>query len=94
MSDITRVGTLGRDPELRYTNGGRAIASASLAVTRKWEQGGEKKEETTWFNVSAWGELGENFVQSCYKGMRVIVTGRLEVREYEKKDGEIGRAHV
>jgi len=88
MADMTVVGTLGRDPELRFTNGGKAIASCSLAETRKWKQGDEWKEETTWYNLSAWGELGENFAQSCTKGMRVIVQGRLEIRKYEKRDGE------
>lgn len=90
MGDVTLVGTLGRDPELRFTNGGKAIASCSLAVTRKWKQGDEWQESTSWFNVSAWGELGENFAQSCAKGHRVIANGRLEIREYDKKDGTKG----
>ena len=91
MSDstITVVGTLGRDPELKYTPGGQPKADWSMAVTRKWtdRQTGESKEQTSWVNIVAWGTLGENAAQSLAKGDRAIVTGRLEQRSYEK-DGE------
>lgn len=89
MSDnnITVVGTATRDPELRYTQGGQGIANLSVAVNRRWQQAGEWKEEVSFFNVTAWGALGENVVQSVVKGTRIIVSGRMSQRSYEK-DGE------
>jgi len=89
MSDnsITVVGTLGKDVELRFTAAGKAVASFGIAANRRYQVNGEWQEQTSWFNVTAWGELGENAAGSLHKGSRVIVTGRLESREFEGKDG-------
>lgn len=89
-STVTIIGGLTRDPEMRFTQGGRAVTTIGVAVGRRWQdkQTQEWKEETSFFNVIAWGELGENVAASCTKGMRVIVTGRLEQRSYETNDGE------
>ena len=85
---ITVVGTLGKSPELRFTSGGQAVVSFSVAVNRKWKNhAGEQQESTTWIDVSAWQSLAENAAASLAKGSRVIVTGRLESREYDAKDG-------
>jgi single-strand DNA-binding protein len=86
-NSVTVVGNLTRDPELRYTTSGRGVASFGLAVNRRYQQNGEWQEVTSFFNVVAWGDLGENLAASVEKGARVIVTGRLEQRSYEK-DGE------
>ena len=87
-STVTIVGNLTRDPELRFTAGGKGIASFGLAVNRRWQQNGEWQEKVSFFNVTAWDTLGENIAASLTKGTRVIVTGRLEQREYETKEGE------
>jgi single-strand DNA-binding protein len=88
MNTITVVGTLGRDPELRFTAGGQAVVSFSVADTRRWKNNqGEQQEATTWIDVSAWQSLAEHCAASLTKGSRVTVTGRLESREYEAKDG-------
>ena len=87
-STVTIVGNLTRDPELRFTAGGKGIASFGVAVNRRWQQGGEWQEKVSFFNVTAWDTLGENIAASLTKGTRVIVTGRLEQREYETKEGE------
>ncbi|MGB8861881.1 MAG: single-stranded DNA-binding protein, partial [Ilumatobacteraceae bacterium] len=79
---------LTRDPELRFTAGGKGIASFGLAVNRRWQQNGEWQEKVSFFNVTAWDTLGENIAASLTKGTRVIVTGRLEQREYETQQGE------
>ena len=81
-------GLLTRDPELRFTAGGKGIASFGVAVNRRWQQNGEWQEKVSFFNVTAWDTLGENCAASLTKGTRVIVTGRLEQREYETKEGE------
>ena len=89
-SVVTVVGTLGRPPELRFTPGGQAVASFGLAVSRRWQnkQTQEWDEKTSWFNITCWGTLAENVAASLDKGLRVVVTGRLEQREYDTKDGE------
>ena len=87
-NNVRLVGNLTRDPELRYTNGGQAVASFGLACNRRYQQNGEWKEQTSFFNIVAWGQLGENAAQSLAKGARIIVSGRLDQRSYETKDGE------
>jgi len=87
-NSVTLVGNLTRDPELRYTTGGRGVASFGLAVNRRYQVNGEWQEQVSFFNVVAWGDLGENAAASISKGTRVVVTGRLEQRSYETKDGE------
>jgi len=87
-STVTIAGTLTRDPELRFTQGGRGVASFGVAVNRRYQQNNEWVEQTSFFNVTAWGSLGENASASLTKGARVIVTGRLEQRQYETQQGE------
>jgi single-strand DNA-binding protein len=87
-STVTLVGNLTRDPELRFTQSGQAIATLGIAVSRRYQQNGEWQEKTSFFNVTAWGQLGENAASSLSKGARAIVTGRLEQRSYETQDGE------
>ncbi len=87
-NSVTLVGNLTRDPELRYTTGGRGVASFGLAVNRRYQVNGEWQEQVSFFNIVAWGDLGENAAASLAKGSRTIVTGRLEQREYETREGE------
>lgn len=87
-STVTIVGNITRDPELRFTAGGKGVASFGVAVGRRYQQNGEWQEKTSFFNVTAWDSLGENVAASLGKGARVIVTGRLEQRDYETKEGE------
>jgi single-strand DNA-binding protein len=82
------VGNLTRDPELRFTTGGRGVASFGIAVSRRYQVNGEWQEQTSYFNIVAWGQLGENAASSLTKGMRVVVSGRLEQREYQNREGE------
>ena len=85
---VTLVGNLTKDPELRYTTGGRGVASFGLAVNRRWQSNGEWQEAVSFFNVVAWADLGENAAASLFKGTRCMVTGRLEQRSYETREGE------
>ena len=85
---ITLVGNLTRDPELRFTTSGRGVASFGIAVGRRYQVNGEWQEQTSYFNVTAWGQLGENAAASLTKGARVVVTGRLEQREYTTREGD------
>jgi single-strand DNA-binding protein len=84
------VGNITRDPELRFTPTGQARATFGLAVNRRWQnrQTQEWEEQTSFFDVTCWGDLGDNVSESLSKGARVIVTGRLEQRSWETPEGE------
>lgn len=87
-NSITVSGNVTRDVELRFTGGGRAVASFGIAVARRFQVNGEWQEQTSFLNVVAWGSLGENVAASLSKGSRAVVTGRLEQRSYETQDGD------
>ncbi len=89
-NDITLIGNITRDPELRYTAGGQAIATFGVAVNRRWQnrQTQAWEESTSFFDVVCWGDLGTNVADSLSKGDRVIISGRLEQRSWESQDGE------
>ena len=87
-NSVTLVGNVTRDPELRFTASGQATASFGLAVNRRYQVNNEWQEQTSFFNVVAWAELGENAAATLTKGSRAIVFGRLEQRDYENREGE------
>lgn len=94
ISKVILVGNLGRDPETRYTPNGTMNVQFSLAVTRRFRDGGgQQQERTNWFRVTAWGKLAEiadGLVQNGYltKGKQVYVEGRLDPREYQDNEGK------
>jgi single-strand DNA-binding protein len=89
-NNITIVGNITRDPELRFTPSGQANARLGVAVNRRWQDkgSGEWQEATSFFDVICWRELAENVGESLKRGARVVVTGRLEQRTYEREGGE------
>ena len=89
-NNVTLVGNITRDPELRFLPNGTANATFGLAVNRRWQnrQTNEWEERVSFFNVVVWREMAENAAESLTKGMRVMVTGRLEQRSYETQEGE------
>ena len=83
------IGNLGRDPEMRYTQGGQAVTQFTVAVNRNYKDAsGEWKEETEWFRVVAWGPLAERTAENLRKGRKVYVEGRLQTRNWEGQDGQ------
>jgi single-strand DNA-binding protein len=85
---VTLVGNVTRDPEIRFTTGGRGVASFGLAVNRRYQSNGEWQEQTSFFDIVCWGSLGENAAASLGKGTRIVVVGRLEQRSWETPDGD------
>ena len=85
---VTVVGNITRDPELRFTPAGQAVATFGMAVNRRYQKNGQWEEQTSFFNVTAWGTLGENASNSLHKGARILVNGRLDQRSWETQDGE------
>ncbi len=81
------IGNLTRDPDLRYTAAGTAVANLRLAVNRTFVVQGEKREETLFIDVVAWGKQAEACAEYLAKGSAIFVDGRLQGREYDAKDG-------
>lgn len=90
LNNVTVVGNITRDPEMRFTANGRSTTNFGLAVNRSWrnQQTNEWEERTSFFNVVSWGNLADNVGSSLKKGMRVLVTGRLEQRSWETEQGD------
>ena len=86
----TITGNLTREPEIRYTKEGLATAQLGIAVNRRWQDRTtqEWQEATSFFDVVCWRDLAENVALSLSKGMRVIITGRLEQRSWETEEGD------
>jgi single-strand DNA-binding protein len=87
---VTVVGNCTRDPELRFTPSGQAVANFGLAVNRRWQnrQTQEWEEAVSFFDVTCWQQLAENVAESVQKGTRIVVTGRLDQRSWETQDGD------
>ena len=90
LNNVTVVGNITRDPEMRFTANGRSTTNFGIAVNRSWrnQQTNEWEERTSFFNVVSWGNLADNVGSSLKKGMRVLVTGRLEQRSWETEQGD------
>lgn len=88
-NNVTLIGNLVDDPELRFTPSGVALAKIRMAVNRRWRaQDGEWQEQTSFFGGTVWREQAEQVAESLQKGARVIVTGRLEQRSWETDAGD------
>ncbi len=88
MNSVALLGNLARDPEVRYTKSGKAVATFTVAATNTYLDAttNEQKEMTAFVNCVAWGKLGEN-IGDLRKGNRCFVEGRLQTRSYEAQDG-------
>ncbi len=90
VNNITILGNITRDPELRFTPNGTAVVGFGLAVNRsiRDKKSGEWQEEVDFFNVTAWFKLAENCAESLTKGDRVLISGRLSQDRWEDKEGQ------
>jgi single-strand DNA-binding protein len=89
VNKVILIGNLGRDPELRYTQGGQAVANFTLATSERFaNKSGEQQERTEWHRIVAWGKTGELCAQYLSKGRSVYIEGRLQTREWEDKEGQ------
>ena len=87
LNKVILIGRLTKDPELRHTPNGSAVASFSVANNRTYVSAGEKKEMVSFFNCVAWTKLAELVSQYCKKGHRVGIEGRLQQRSWDDQDG-------
>jgi single-strand DNA-binding protein len=88
-NNVTVIGNLTQDPELRFTASGVAMANISVADSRRYQdRNGDWQEETSFFRGTCWRDVAENVAESLTKGSRVIISGRLKQRTWETKEGE------
>jgi single-strand DNA-binding protein len=89
VNKVILVGNLGRDPELRYTQGGQAVANFTIATTERFStRDGDRQERTEWHRIVTWGKTAELCAQYLSKGRSVYLEGRLQTREWEDKEGQ------
>lgn len=91
VNKVIIVGNLGRDPEVRFTQGGAAVCNLSVAVGERVKKGEAWEDHTEWFRVVVFGKTAENAGQYLQKGRQIFVEGKLRQREYEK-DGQKQRS--
>lgn len=88
LNKVMLIGNLGKDPEVRYTTSGTAVASFSLATSEKFKnKNGEWEERTEWHNVTLWSRLAEIAGEYLSKGKTVYIEGRLQTRKWQDRDG-------
>ncbi len=88
VNKVILIGNLGRDPEIRYTQGGQPVANFTMATSERWNnKDGERQERTEWHKIVVWGKLAEFCGEYLSKGRQVYAEGRLQTREWEDKDG-------
>lgn len=88
VNKVIIIGNLGADPEVRYTQGGTAVANMRIATNESWtDKQGNRQDRTEWHRVVVWGKQGENCAEYLSKGRSVYVEGRLQTREWTDNDG-------
>ena len=89
LNKVMLIGNLGKDPELRFTPSGRAVARFSVATSEQWTtQEGQKQERTEWHNIVVWGKQAETCGQYLSKGRQVFIEGSVRSRQYDDKEGQ------
>src|SRR5512136_2294397 len=89
VNKVILVGNLGRDAEMRYTPGGAAVATLSLATTEVFkDKDGQRQEQTEWHRVVLWGKTAETLSEYLRKGKQIYVEGRLQTRSWDDKEGK------
>ena len=87
-NNVTLIGNLTMEPELRFTPSGVAMARIGIAVNRRFQRDGEWQEQTSFFYGTVWREQAEHVAESLQKGARVIISGRMEQRTWEDREGQ------
>ncbi len=89
INKVILIGNLGKDPDVRYTPGGAAVANFTIATNENWtNKEGSREERTEWHRIVAWGKIAELCGEYLSKGRTVYVEGRLQTRKWQDKDGQ------
>ncbi len=88
LNKVMLIGNLGKDPEIRYTQSGAAVATFNVATTENWkDKDGQKQESTEWHRVVAWAKLAETCGEYLHKGSKVYIEGKLQTRKWQDQNG-------
>src|SRR5437867_682331 len=88
VNKVILIGNLGRDPEVRYTQGGTAVANFTLATNEVWtDKGGERQERTEWHRIVVWGKQAEIVREHLTKGKQVYIEGSIQTRQWDDREG-------
>ena len=88
LNKVLLIGNLGKDPEVRYTPGGQAVANFNIATNEAWtDKSGQKQERTEWHRIVVWGKVAELCGEYLSKGRQVYIEGKLQTREWNNKEG-------
>lgn len=88
VNEVFLIGNLGKDPEVRFTPGGQAVANFTVATNESWaDKSGAKKERVEWHRIVVWGKAAESCAEYLAKGRQVCVRGRIQTREWNNKEG-------
>ena len=88
VNKVILIGRLGKDPEMRFTPGGRAVTNFTMATNEYWtDQNGERQERTEWHRIVTWGKLAENCAKLLGKGKQVYIEGRIQTRSWDDRAG-------
>jgi single-strand DNA-binding protein len=89
LNKVMLIGNLGKDPEVRFTPSGRAVAKFSLATSEQWTTPeGQRQDRTEWHNIVVWGKQAETCGQYLSKGRQVFIEGSIRSRQYDDKEGQ------
>lgn len=89
VNKVILIGNLGKDPEVRFTPSGAAVANFSIATNESWtDKSGQKQERTEWHRIVVWGKTAENCAKFLQKGRQVYIEGRLQTRSWDDKEGK------
>jgi len=89
VNEVTLVGRVGKDPEVRYTQSGKAVCSFTMATSQSWTKDGQKQERTEWHRLTAWEKTAEIIGEHVHKGKQLYVRGSLQTREWTDKEGVV-----
>lgn len=87
LNQVSLIGNVGKDPEIRSTQGGDRVANFSIATSETWGAGDNRQEKTEWHNVVVWGKLADVVEKYVTKGSKVYAQGKLTTRKWKDKDG-------
>ena len=89
VNKVILIGNLGKDPEIRYTTGGEAVANFSIATNEKWkDKSGQKQEKTEWHNIVVWGNKAEFVAKHLGRGCTAYIEGSIQTRKWQDRDGK------
>ena len=88
FNEVTLIGNLGRDPEVKTVPGGKTVAQLALATSESFKVNNEWQSKSEWHRVVVWGKMAELIAQRCHKGSKIFIKGRLQTRNWEDKDGQ------